>query len=77
MGMPMRQAVPHVAATADIFDFYAGLAGRLYDESFTLPNGSMTLQGTQKRVDGAGSGAHRVTIALCEAAAGIVLPPAM
>src|SRR5512132_1186239 len=41
VGMPMRQAVPHIAATADIFDFYAGLAGKLYGESFTLPSGSM------------------------------------
>ena len=41
VGMPMRQAVPHVAAAADIFDFYAGLAGKLYGESFTLPSGSM------------------------------------
>src|ERR671919_1495162 len=41
VGMPMRQATPHVAAAADIFDFYAGLAGKLYGESFTLPNGSM------------------------------------
>ena len=41
VGMPMRQAVVHVAAAADIFDFYAGLAGKLYGESFTLPNGSM------------------------------------
>ena len=41
VGMPMRQAVPHVAATADIFDFYAGLAGKLYGESFTLPSGSV------------------------------------
>src|SRR2546429_2295585 len=40
VGMPMRQAVPHVAAAADIFDFYAGLAGKLYGESFTLPSGS-------------------------------------
>src|SRR3989475_4033566 len=40
VGMPMRQAVPHVAAAADIFDFYAGLAGKLYGESFTLPTGS-------------------------------------
>ena len=39
--MPMRQAVPHVAAAADIIDFYAGLAGKLYGESFTLPSGSM------------------------------------
>ena len=38
VGMPMRQAVPHVAAAADIFDFYAGLAGKLYGESFTLPS---------------------------------------
>jgi len=36
----MRQAVPHIAAAADIFDFYGGLAGKLYGESFTLPSGS-------------------------------------
>jgi betaine-aldehyde dehydrogenase len=41
VGMPMRQAVPHVGAAADIFEFYAGLAGKLYGESFTLPSGSM------------------------------------
>jgi betaine-aldehyde dehydrogenase len=41
VGMPMRQAVPHVSAAADIFEFYAGLAGKLYGESFTLPSGSM------------------------------------
>jgi betaine-aldehyde dehydrogenase len=41
VGMPMRQAVPHIGAAADIFEFYAGLAGKLYGESFTLPNGSM------------------------------------
>src|SRR5437899_4664804 len=40
VGMPMRQAVPHIAAAADIFDFYGGLAGKLYGESFTLPTGS-------------------------------------
>jgi betaine-aldehyde dehydrogenase len=41
VGMPMRQAVPHIGAAADIFEFYAGLAGKLYGESFTLPTGSM------------------------------------
>ncbi|MCH7713306.1 MAG: aldehyde dehydrogenase [Chloroflexi bacterium] len=41
VGMPIRQAIPHVAAAADIFEFYAGLAGKLYGESFTLPTGSM------------------------------------
>ena len=41
VGMPMRQAGPHVATAADIFEFYAGLAGKLYGESFTLPSGSM------------------------------------
>ena len=41
VGMPMRQAVPHIAAAADIFEFYAGLAGKLYGESFTLPTGSV------------------------------------
>src|SRR5215510_6525647 len=40
VGMPMRQATPHIAAAADIFEFYAGLAGKLYGESFTLPSGS-------------------------------------
>jgi len=40
VGMPMRQAVPHIAASADIFEFYAGLAGKVYGESFTLPTGS-------------------------------------
>src|SRR3989441_3114695 len=40
VGMPMRQAAPHIAAAADIFEFYAGLAGKLYGESFTLPTGS-------------------------------------
>src|SRR5881296_3527612 len=40
VGMPTRQAVPHIAAAADIFDFYGGLAGKLYGESFTLPSGS-------------------------------------
>jgi betaine-aldehyde dehydrogenase len=41
VGMPMRQAAPHVGAAADVFEFYAGLAGKLYGESFTLPSGSM------------------------------------
>src|SRR5262247_1846649 len=41
VGMPIRQAVPHIAAAADIFEFYAGLAGKLYGESFTLPSGSV------------------------------------
>ena len=40
VGMPIRQAVPHIGAAADIFEFYAGLAGKLYGESFTLPTGS-------------------------------------
>ena len=41
VGMPMRQAVGHVAAAADIFDFYAGYAGKSYGETFFLPSGSM------------------------------------
>ena len=41
VGMPMRQATPHIAAAADIFEFYAGLAGKIYGESFTLASGSM------------------------------------
>ena len=36
VGMPMRQAVPHVGAAADVFEFYAGLAGKLYGESLSL-----------------------------------------
>ena len=41
VGMPKRQAVGHVAVAADIFDYYAGYAGKLYGESFFLPTGSM------------------------------------
>ncbi len=41
VGMPVRQARGHVAVAADIFDFYAGYAGKLYGESFFLPTGSM------------------------------------
>jgi betaine-aldehyde dehydrogenase len=41
VGMPIRQAVPHIAVADDIFEFYAGLAGKIYGESFTLPSGSM------------------------------------
>lgn len=41
VGMPIRQAMVHVTAAADIFDFYAGYAGKLYGESFTLASGSM------------------------------------
>ena len=41
VGMPLRQAVGHVAAAADIFEFYAGYAGKLYGESFFLATGSM------------------------------------
>src|SRR5438552_1154738 len=39
VGMPMRQAGAHIGAAADIFEFYAGLAGKLYGERFTLPSG--------------------------------------
>lgn len=41
VGMPMRQAVPHVAGAADVFEFYAGYCSKLYGESMILPNGSM------------------------------------
>lgn len=41
VGMPMRQALPHVAAAADVVDFYAGYASKLYGEALQLPNGSM------------------------------------
>ena len=40
VGMPARQATPHVLATADIFDFYAGYATKLYGEAMSLANGS-------------------------------------
>ncbi|MFM7204742.1 MAG: aldehyde dehydrogenase family protein [Myxococcota bacterium] len=41
VGMPMRQALPHVAAAADVFDFYAGYATKIYGEAILLPNGSL------------------------------------
>ena len=41
VGMPMRQAHPHVAAAADVFDFYAGYVGKTYGETMQLPNGSL------------------------------------
>lgn len=40
--MPMRQARPHVAAAADVFDFCAGYVGKNYGESTQLANGSLT-----------------------------------
>src|SRR5262249_13003236 len=33
VGMPMRQARPHVAAAADVFDFYSGFVGKTYGET--------------------------------------------
>ncbi len=41
VGMPIRQAIPHVTAAAEIFEYYAGMAGKMYGESFFLANGSM------------------------------------
>ena len=41
VGMPMRQAVPHIGAAADVFEFYAGYCSKLYGESMILANGSM------------------------------------
>ncbi len=40
VGMPMRQARPHVAAATDVFDFYAGYTGKAYGEAIRLPSGS-------------------------------------
>jgi acyl-CoA reductase-like NAD-dependent aldehyde dehydrogenase len=37
VGMPMRQAVPHIGAAADVFEFYAGLAGKLYGRASRCP----------------------------------------
>ncbi len=39
IGMPRRQAVPHVLAAADVFEFYAGYANKLYGECYNLSNG--------------------------------------
>lgn len=41
IGMPIRMSRPHIAATADVFEFYAGYVGKEYGESLQLPNGSM------------------------------------
>jgi len=41
VGMPMRQARPHVAAAADVFDFYAGYVGKSYGETMQLASGSL------------------------------------
>ncbi len=41
VGMPMRQAVPHIGAAADVFEFYAGYCSKLYGEAMILPNGSI------------------------------------
>ena len=41
VGMPIRQAVPHIGAAADVFEFYAGYCSKLYGEAMVLPNGSM------------------------------------
>lgn len=41
VGMPLRQAQPHVQAAADVFDFYAGYATKVYGETLFLPNGSL------------------------------------
>ena len=40
VGMPARQAAVHVAAAADVFDFYAGFASKMYGETMFLPTGS-------------------------------------
>ncbi|RMF89736.1 MAG: aldehyde dehydrogenase [Nitrospinota bacterium] len=41
VGMPMRQAIPHIGAAAGVFEFYAGYCSKLYGESLFLPNGSL------------------------------------
>ena len=41
VGMPMRQAAPHIGAAADVFEFYAGYCSKLYGESMVLANGSI------------------------------------
>ena len=38
IGMPKRQAAPHILAAADIFEFYAGYADKIYGESYYLSN---------------------------------------
>ncbi|MCI0440293.1 MAG: aldehyde dehydrogenase family protein [Chloroflexi bacterium] len=41
VGMPMRQAMPHIGAAADVFEFYAGFCSKLYGQAMVLANGSM------------------------------------
>lgn len=41
IGMPIRMSRPHIAAAAEVFDFYAGYVGKDYGESMQLPNGSV------------------------------------
>ena len=41
VGMPMRQAGPHIGAAADVFEFYAGYCSKLYGEAMVLANGSI------------------------------------
>ncbi|GIX49124.1 MAG: betaine-aldehyde dehydrogenase [Candidatus Tectimicrobiota bacterium] len=41
VGMPRRQARPHVLAAAEVFEFYAGYASKLYGHALVLPNGSL------------------------------------
>ncbi len=42
-GMPIRQARAHVLAAAEIFEFYAGLADKIYGDSIVLSNGNVSL----------------------------------
>lgn len=42
-GMPIRQARAHVLASAEIFEFYAGLADKVYGDSIVLSNGNVSL----------------------------------
>jgi betaine-aldehyde dehydrogenase len=41
IGMPIRMSRPHIAAAAEVFDFYAGYVGKTYGESIQLANGSV------------------------------------
>jgi NAD-dependent aldehyde dehydrogenases len=41
--MPIRQAKAHVLAAAEVFEFYAGLADKVYGDSIVLSNGNVSL----------------------------------
>jgi betaine-aldehyde dehydrogenase len=41
IGMPIRLSRPHIAAAADVFEFYAGYVGKTYGSAIQLPDGSV------------------------------------